>query len=779
MLAIVPRAMALQQFVTADEAKWVYRSAQFMRAILLGDYAGTAVNLTPAVTTTWLGSFGLRVYYQQHQARLVMPFVDWLDTLAPFRTELGILESVRWPMVIFTSIAVVIIYLVARRLWSWQIAFLGAAFLALDPHLLSLSRIIGHDAPVAIFMTLSILTLFLTTASNAARSVNWLWLVISGVCTGLAWLSKSPALFLGPFAALYLWLSLNSVNPAISNNDRRSLGAFVSSRLRALSPTKTTLTRWFVAMLVWTLTAYLIFLALWPAVWVAPIQQPWAVVENAFLSATNLDEVAAGQAQEKDEFYSVPDWGPLYYVVNGAFKLSPLITIGLIFAIIWRTRKNTETDQSHQPLLWLAIFAVLFLIFMTLGGKRSNRYILPIFPSLIFLATYGWLQLTWHGKQLARAIPYTIGLVALSGLLLIPYAPYYFTYFNPLLGGAFTAPKLVKVGWGEGLDQVGRWLNSQDNPEALRVGSWYASTLTPFFSGDVAAVEADRLDYVVLYEKQLQAGQPASAIIEYFKAQEPVQVFNLAGIQYASIYAGAAAQLASDEAQANGIVAYRPHTAYAAIGQYLTVDVIWQADDSAKKSQKKLGLNWQGVSVGQTANGTLLQDDSLAAVRYTLQVPFDLPRGEVDLFADTVRLGTLPLQQTQPPNYFTPADIDFGNQIKLVGFAPKPNLAGDMLTVRLAFQAHPKAWADYVVYVHIINGNQDRLAGHDAAPNPPTSQWAKLEVILDTHTFPIPTDLSRDQELGIRIGLYKAESFEPLGEPYILPITLNLGRSDK
>jgi len=49
LTALLPRAVGLGAFVTADEAKWVYRSAQFLGALLRGDPAGTVVNLTPAV----------------------------------------------------------------------------------------------------------------------------------------------------------------------------------------------------------------------------------------------------------------------------------------------------------------------------------------------------------------------------------------------------------------------------------------------------------------------------------------------------------------------------------------------------------------------------------------------------------------------------------------------------------------------------------------------------------------------------------------------------------
>jgi hypothetical protein len=89
LLALIPRAYDLPRFVTADEAKWVYRSAQFLSALLNGDFPATNVNLTPAVTTTWLGGLGLAVHYYLNQAAINMPFDDWLASLPQFRTEPG------------------------------------------------------------------------------------------------------------------------------------------------------------------------------------------------------------------------------------------------------------------------------------------------------------------------------------------------------------------------------------------------------------------------------------------------------------------------------------------------------------------------------------------------------------------------------------------------------------------------------------------------------------------------------------------------------------------
>ena len=174
-LALLPRIYDLQRFVTADEAKWVYRSAQFLAALLRGDLAGTSVNLTPAVTTTWLGSLGLTLYYQLHHAALGLPLLDWLTSLPEFRTDLPVLAATRWSMAIAASLGVIVIYSLARPLFGATVAFIGAVFVALDPHTLSLSRILGHDAPAAMLMTISVLLL-----QQGCRVARWQGSTVAG-----------------------------------------------------------------------------------------------------------------------------------------------------------------------------------------------------------------------------------------------------------------------------------------------------------------------------------------------------------------------------------------------------------------------------------------------------------------------------------------------------------------------------------------------------------------------------------------------------------------------
>ncbi len=782
LLAFIPRVLNLQQFVTVDEAKWVYRSAQFLLAFLRGDFAATAVNLTPAVTTTWLGSAGLSAYYLLHRAELGIPFTDWLAMLPQFRVDLPVLAATRWAMAVFSSLSIVFIYLLAKQLWGRNIALIGAVLIALSPHTLALTRIIGHDAPAAFFVTLSLLSLFLSEQANSewprsvaneqnACSPIRLFAyspIFSGAAAGLAFLSKSPTFFLIPFAMLYL-----SVENYFAKRSWLDL-------LKQLA--------------MWGGAAYLVFFIFWPAMWVSPVRQLYNVFENAFFSATDFDEAAVATTPLPDE--QAPDPGIFYYPINGIFKLSPLVTLGLLLAAASskfkvqnpkpKTRNPKPETQNQEPetrnqkpetrnILWLVAFVLLFVIFMSFGNKQSSRYILPVFPALAFLAAFGWRRLAFSIYHLAFSI-YHLAFsiyhlaftIVLFGLLtLLPYAPYYFTYYNPLLGGPLTAPRLVKIGWGEGMDQVGRWLEQQPDSASLTVGADYASTLSPYFAGRVVSPTSDNLDYVVAYIKQRQSGSPPPEVIAYYNEVVGVEKeIRLAGIDYASVYPGPAAQPVEG---VDGLIAFRPSANFAPIGGAWAVDMIWR-DESFAFFWPQVSLQEEEeVLVGQSASFSYKAQDWIVT-RYLFSLPESTRPGDYALYADEQTLGVVPARYAQLPADFAPAAANFGGEIELIGYNPEFALSDGSLTLELAFHAAPKAWADYTVYVHLIDEDGNRIVGHDAQPSPPTSQWLKGEVVLDRHALSSSPDLPLDQSYRIRVGLYRADTGEALGESYVLPL---------
>jgi 4-amino-4-deoxy-L-arabinose transferase-like glycosyltransferase len=792
LAALLPRAAGLGSFVTADEAKWVYRSAQFLGALLRGDLAGTVVNLTPGVTTTWLGASGLAAYYALHRAELAVPFTAWLASLPEFRADLGVLVAVRWPMVLLTSLSVVAFYHLARRLVAGPAALLAALLLAFDPHFISLSRVLGHDAPAGVFVGLALLAFLppLTSPGLPGSPAGWRWTIISGAMSGLAWLSKSPAFFLAPFVGLV---------------------ALVEARRQ-----RSALTDWLLRLAVWGIAGWIVFALVWPAGWRDPLGAPYAVVHNAFLSATDSAEA------EAEGYWQVPDLGPLYYVVNGALKLSPLVTLGLaawLGLLLARRRKATAVEW------WLLLFAVSFTAFMTWGSKHSNRYILPAWPALCLLAAVGLWQISNVKRQTSnvpgplararagkcqisnlqslisnlqsqsalRATQYAILIAFLLLPVLLTY-PYYSTYFNPLLGGPLVAPRLVKIGWGEGLDQVGGWLSAQPDAPALKAGSYYASALAPFFSGQISDVTAGGLDYVVLYRKQAQGGYPSPTILRYFAAEQPLYTVQLAGIDYAWVYPGPAVQpaLANEAAFDIGILpkplAYRLAQPVLPIGQAATVEVLWLSEDDLPADPSRLTLQPVGDLSRQPGAGSgqvfaeaparlERRPDGLVVSRHTLSLPAGLPRGTYGLLVDGRPLGEAAARRVDLPALDVRLDADFGGQVRLAGYTFE--LAAARL--RLVWQAAPHAAVDYTVFVHIVDAAGQRVAGADAQPPVPASQWGRGEVIVDERSLPLAGLPAGEYHLVV--GLYRPDTGArlpvadsggaPLGDSLTLPLSIS------
>ncbi len=100
------------------------------------------------------------------------------------------------------------------------------------------------------------------------------------------------------------------------------------------------------------------------------------------------------------------------------------------------------------------------------------------------------------------------------------------------------------VGWGEGLDLAAAYLNEQG---AEDVASWYSTSFNLLYEGyadhipitaELSPEQMDRLletDYLVVYVHQYQRQTPAD-LLALLDELEPVQVVELAGIDYVWVY---------------------------------------------------------------------------------------------------------------------------------------------------------------------------------------------------------------------------------------------------
>ena len=173
----------------------------------------------------------------------------------------------------------------------------------------------------------------------------------------------------------------------------------------------------------------------------------------------------------------------------------------------------------------LAIYCLGFMAMMTIGPKKFDRYLLPIYPMLGLLAGLGLWQLATvlQGRFGAASRALDGGGARpgrrrlLQAATLLPVVRYPLAYYSPLLGGGSFAEELILVGWGEGLDQVGAWIDAQPRPLGEpTVATSYHRVLQAQLTGSAIPLEHVRMaDYVVPYVNTLQRGDEAAVLGPY------------------------------------------------------------------------------------------------------------------------------------------------------------------------------------------------------------------------------------------------------------------------
>jgi 4-amino-4-deoxy-L-arabinose transferase-like glycosyltransferase len=536
-----PRAPALDAFVTPDERLWLFRSANFYQAIGRGDFAHTFQREHPGVTVTWAGTLGflqlLPDYAKEASGQLARDQLEpWLrehSTIAP----LQLLAASRWWMVLWISLITVASYFPLRKLFGPQIAALAVLVMAWDPFFIALSRLLHLDGLLASLTVFALLTFLAWLHGGQQRR----YFVISGLAAGLAMLTKTPAVVLLPTAGLLLFVEWFRCIRAHKGKSPGLLLAFVA----------------------WVALVAVTFVALWPAMWVAPLHVISSIVSEMQKYSEGHDNLMffLGRPTENP--------GPLFYPVAYLFRTTPAVLVGLVAAVAlgWRRQWPCDAPVRRRSALGLVAFALLFAAVMTLSAKKFDRYASPVFVALDIVAVLGWLGLTqavlewWHerwsrtspaGAAPPLSVPSRLsGWVVLSvifllhGLFAFAHYPYYFTYYNPLVGGSRTAPGVLMAGWGEGLDAAARWFNQQPEAAEARIVSGYSQGPLSYFLqagrrasalSDTSTLQLVDADYVVLYVNQWQRGRPSPELIDYYLDREPAHIVRSGGLELARIY---------------------------------------------------------------------------------------------------------------------------------------------------------------------------------------------------------------------------------------------------
>jgi 4-amino-4-deoxy-L-arabinose transferase-like glycosyltransferase len=537
LAALLPRLWQLDRFITADEVLFLDHARQFLEGLTRGDFSLTLGIGYPGVTLAWANALGLWV--MSGLARL-----GWLSGLPAgltFDQFLTAAEAQPLPYYVMGRVVsallvtflLLVLYAVARRLLDLEdarpndVAWLGVLLLALDPYTLGYSRLAHIAVPLALLMLLTAMAWSLWLKGGPTY-----WLLLSGIFGGLALLTKTTALLLVPILPALAGLTWLTERHLPARRGGKAVWPWLGRT-------------WLGWLAVLGIGA-LVFCALWPAMW----QDPGKALGLTFDKLWVDKEVGQGNLGMYWMGHFVEDPGPAFYLVAALLKLSPLMLIGLVVNLVSLRRAR---DRSAEWGLWA--YAFLYLLAMTLATKKSVRYMLPSFVAFGFLAAYGlsraghWLtratlpRLQRSGYGLTKYIgskPLQIGLGVLLLGFALAYAPYYLSYYNPLLLGWLWAPRAILVGWGEGLGDAAHYLNQQPGAEQATVAAWYDWTFAPFFRGRTLPFSTQNAllaDYSVVYVNQVQRDIPDPNLISYFQRRRPQYVVRLNGIDYAWVYA--------------------------------------------------------------------------------------------------------------------------------------------------------------------------------------------------------------------------------------------------
>ena len=793
----LPRGLALDRFVTADEHAWLTRSGNFYYALAHGDLAGTFQREHPGVTVTWAGLVGFLIDYPGYAHEAPGQF-GWLtEQIEPFlrahgHDPIAILATGRAVSVAVITVTLLVAFALAIRLFGLGPALFGFMLIALDPFHLAHSRLLHLDGLVSSFMFLAVIA-FIRYLDD--RRV-WL-LVTSAIVAGLACLTRSPAFFLGPLAGLLALIAYFRRRP---NSQTQVAQAQTTGRFWQLAR----------ATIAWGLMVAAVFVVLWPAMWVHPL--------DSLARVLNAAETYAAEGHLKPIFFNGGiyggDPGFNFYPITYLWRTTPVVWIGLMLGGIayflrWTPFANERARFAGGMLI---LYALLFALFMNIGAKKFDRYILPSYLPLDLIAGVGWTAaLTQlYGRLRAGVWRVAAPLLAVAALgmqaaLVLPTFPYYLSYYNPLLGGSAKAPQVMMIGWGEGADAAARYLDSKPDAQHLVVASGYTNgPFSYFFNGQTVPIYFwPQAAYAVVYAQDWQRQLPSRKSIAYFRSLTPEHIVQINGLDYAHIYDLRGASLpayVTDWGGAIRLITYQlpastiaPGDSFGAIFYFENLAPI---ATNLNVAVRVVGIDGQelihsdGWPWGSPTSTWPLHDiwpdgHTLIAPKtappgyYKVQVGFYDPAngkllpatraatGEAlgDLVTlDYIQIGDVPARPELPLH--PPANL--GDQLQLLGaswrdgtgaaFQPQTQTLrpGQVVTVRLFWQATQEMNIDYTTFLHVVGPDGKLAAQTDQQPTGsflPTSAWYRGQIVAADYVLTVPAT-APGGEYTVDAGMY-------------------------
>jgi hypothetical protein len=762
LLALAPRFLDLGVFVGPDEASWVKRSDSFARALASGDFARTYQSGHPGVTLLWAE---LPVSLEVHA---VPPSPEGGEDAVEAgedesaTTQIEALAAKRQAAAAVNAAIVAVAVLMVRTIFGPGVAWVSGCLLAFDPFLLTESRAVRSEGMVASFGLLALAGMLLFLRTPRLRLAG-----LAGALMGLALLSKVSAVALLPAGALVMVFA-----PALASS--------------------TDALRWksgLISLAVWAAAIAATVLLLWPALWIAPLD-----VAHNMADYVGLRAVEGGGGGSYAFFMgrqvSSKDLGPLFYPVVILFRSGPWQWLGILLLATCAWRAREWSNRITWSVVAVSASLVSYLTLISLSGLKFDRYAVPMMPAFDILAALG-LVMTWKwatGVCAWRRRPgWLVGsfVLAVQAALALPHHPYYYTYYNPLVGGIREAVKVVPVGTGyEGSERAAAYLNDLSSPERIRLATAISSKVGPLFKGQTIAMDHQSgywmlADYTFLYISQVQRGKHDEMLVAYLAEHKPlVYSFQLAGLDYGWIYRGPGAQYYAGDTRLEGratLHAFDLSATQVSAGQSLTATVYFRNEGQRREDRFYVrlvdpdGYIWAdgtvvpkpGFEEDFETRGAIVEGETV------LDLPVGIPPGEYVVkmgYAETATglpIGefVLPPQADDlrvetpavPPPLFSfraphPADLVVNGEIQLLGYdlSEKDLTAGGTVWLTLYWTALSDIQRDHIIGVQLLDAARREVAywlGRPAMGRYPTTEWRAGQIVQDAWRLTLPSQI--------------------------------------
>ncbi len=556
-LIFLPRVLSPSSHWSSDESQWMARSRTFILALESGNFADTLTTHHPGVTTTWIGGATIWVASGRRSVS------EWLKSIDFFSTTM--LARIRFPIALLTGLLILLAGELLYRLFGTLYAAIGTLFLAIEPSLLAESRRIHTDVLTAEFL---LLTLLLWLCYLEAKTPRRRDLVFSGICFGLACLTKSHAgAFLMFLPLILFWYT----------KQRGLSGAKMLISLFLFSSV-TLMTVLITLPYLWTLTfrnlpiaPFILFGCSGVLLWSWKKLSTQASLSRtelsilgggllliAVIAAAAAKYILAGMYTALTTAHELPTLflgdirynpGPLYYPVM-LFVWSTLLAVPLTsLAIYGAWQQRHQNPKLFRITIVLICFSLFYVIGLSFVAKKIARYLVIFLPAMSILAAIGVIHLTqYFSKTRIRYLALAV-VIILQIVPVLRLHPYYITYHFPLLSGEWIS-KNTSLGGGVGLDIAATYLNNKPDAQNLKVrASPFATGLDKYFVGETLNQHTTAVfDYDVEYirVRQIQGvpidalptgGAPATALqLRNTSPRELEHIVQLNGVDYVWIY---------------------------------------------------------------------------------------------------------------------------------------------------------------------------------------------------------------------------------------------------